>query len=138
MKLNQSFKESWASIVPEKCMTISCTIKPQLHIRMKIATGAPNKKLKKMEGDVAPLKKPRDPRANEIVSYLRSDDMISLEDYVLFNPNASEVNTPHPKNGNTALHECCIENKEAALLLLLSVCILFLAFLIVLSSINAM
>lgn len=121
MKLNQTFKETWAAIVPEKHTTISCTIKPQLRLRMKIAPGTPSKKVKKMDDSLATPKKARDPKVSEIISYIRSDDLISLEDYVLFNPGSTEVNLQHPKNGNTALHECCIENKEAALPLLLSV-----------------
>jgi hypothetical protein len=122
MKFNHTFKEVWVPIVPEKAMTISCTIKPQLHLRMKIATGVPSKKAKKMEEELPRPTKPRDPRTSEILYYLREDDLISLEDYVLFNPSSTEVNVPHPKNGNTVLHECCIENKERALPLLLSVC----------------
>lgn len=122
MKLTQTFKEMWLPIVPDKHITISCTIKPQLRLRMKIVPGSASKKTKKIEQTgTHSFKRSPDPRIPELLHFVRTDDLISLEDYVLFHPSSNEVNAQHPKTRNTVLHECCLENKEYALLLLLSV-----------------
>lgn len=129
-KLNHTFRESWEPLKDNG----TATAKPHIKIRLKVCGGVPFKKPAKI---VAPgaQRKQADSKGNKtrtsgfaaspLAQLIKDDDPLGLEDYLL-TITAEEINRQHPKNGNTALHEACIEKREAALPLLLLVLLLFL------------
>eukprot|EP01126_Amoeba_proteus_P035095 TRINITY_DN3527_c0_g1_i9.p1 TRINITY_DN3527_c0_g1~~TRINITY_DN3527_c0_g1_i9.p1 ORF type:complete len:576 (+),score=137.24 TRINITY_DN3527_c0_g1_i9:248-1975(+) len=134
-KLNQTFKENWVDMDQCEASMVSSLMKPQIKVRMKITVGNPIKKVRGL--GVVSNRTPRSSRRqvpffnradppvrkgiSDIIQYIRNDDLVGLEDYLLFHPDTEEVNSVHPKNGNSPLHEACIERREHALPLLLKV-----------------
>lgn len=124
-KLNHTWRESWEPLKDNG----SGPSKPHIKIRLKVCGGSPLKKPAKVAAPAAPRKQ-TDGKGNQkkasgfslspLVQLIKDDDSLGLEDYLL-TITPEEINRQHPKNGNTALHEACIEKREAALPLLLQV-----------------